>query len=127
MYLGIDLGTSSMKCLLIGEDQEPLKTVSSEEIPLSSPHSGWSEQDPKLWIKALDQCLLKLRQEINLKQIIFFVAPVALSFYFLEKFIALYLFTATFLWFGYSALLISKKSSLNANILSNKKDISLQE
>ena len=48
----------------------------------------------------------------NLKQIIFFVAPVALSFYFLEKFIALYLFTATFLWFGYSALLISKKSSL---------------
>jgi len=69
MYLGIDLGTSSMKCLLIGEDQEPIKTVSSEEIPLSSPHSGWSEQDPKLWIQALDQCLLKLRQEINLKQI----------------------------------------------------------
>ena len=49
--------------------------------------------------------------KINLKQIIFFVAPVALSFYFLEKFIALYLFTATLLWFGYSALLISKKSS----------------
>jgi xylulokinase len=69
MYLGIDLGTSSMKCLLIGEDQEPLKTVSSEEISLSSPHHGWSEQDPKLWIQALDQCLLKLRQEINLKQI----------------------------------------------------------
>ena len=69
MYLGIDLGTSSMKCLLIGEDQEPIKTVSSEEIPLSSPHHGWSEQDPRLWIQALDQCLLKLRQEINLKQI----------------------------------------------------------
>jgi len=69
MYLGIDLGTSSMKCLLIGEDQEPIKTVSSEEIPLSSPHHGWSEQDPKLWIQALDQCILKLRQEINLKQI----------------------------------------------------------
>ena len=69
MYLGIDLGTSSMKCLLIGEDQKPIKTVSSEEIPLSSPHHGWSEQDPRLWIQALDQCLLKLRQEINLKQI----------------------------------------------------------
>jgi xylulokinase len=69
MYLGIDLGTSSMKCLIIGEDQEPIKTVSSEEISLSSPHHGWSEQDPKLWIQALDQCLLKLNQEINLKQI----------------------------------------------------------
>ena len=69
MYLGIDLGTSSMKCLIIGEDQEPIKTVSSEEISLSSPHHGWSEQDPRLWIQALDQCLLKLRQEINLKQI----------------------------------------------------------
>jgi len=69
MYLGIDLGTSSTKCLLIGEDQELIKIVSSEEIPLSSPHHGWSEQDPKLWIQALDQCLLKLSQEINLKQI----------------------------------------------------------
>ncbi len=39
MYLGIDLGTSSMKCLLIGENQELLKNVSSKQIPLSSPQS----------------------------------------------------------------------------------------
>ncbi len=69
MYLGIDLGTSSMKCLLIGEGQELIKIVSSDEIYLSNLQSGWSEQDPKLWIQALNQCLLKLSQDINLKKI----------------------------------------------------------
>ena len=69
MYLGIDLGTSSMKCLLIGEEQELIKSVSSEEIPLTNLHSGWSEQDPRQWIKALDQCLLKLKDDINLNKI----------------------------------------------------------
>ena len=39
MYLGIDLGTSSMKCLLIGEEQQLIKSVSSDEIPLVSLHS----------------------------------------------------------------------------------------
>ena len=53
MYLGIDLGTSSMKCLVIGEDQEIIHSVSSEDIPLSNPQSGWSEQDPSSWIIAL--------------------------------------------------------------------------
>ena len=45
MYLGIDLGTSSMKCLLLGEEQEILFSVNSEDIPLSTPQNGWSEQD----------------------------------------------------------------------------------
>ena len=69
MYLGIDLGTSSMKCLLIGEEQELIKSVSSEEIPLTNLHTGWSEQDPRQWIKALDQCLLKLKKDIKLNKI----------------------------------------------------------
>ena len=54
MYLGIDLGTSSMKCLLLGEKQEILFSVNSEDIPLSTPQNGWSEQDPSFWTKALD-------------------------------------------------------------------------
>ena len=41
MYLGIDLGTSSMKCLLLGEEQEILFSVNSEDIPLSTPQNGW--------------------------------------------------------------------------------------
>ena len=60
MYLGIDLGTSSMKCLLIGEEQELIKSVSSEEIPLKNLHTGWSEQDPRQWIKAVSYTHLTL-------------------------------------------------------------------
>ena len=69
MYLGIDLGTSSMKCLVIGEDQEIIHSVSSEDIPLSNPQSGWSEQDPSSWIIALDQCIKKLKEKININEI----------------------------------------------------------
>ena len=69
MYLGIDLGTSSMKCLVIGEDQEIIHSVSSEDIPLSNPQSGWSEQDPSSWIIAFDQCIKKLKEKININEI----------------------------------------------------------
>ena len=69
MYLGIDLGTSSMKCLVIGEDQEIIHSVSSNDIPLSNPHSGWSEQDPSSWIIALEQCLKLLKEKVHLDNI----------------------------------------------------------
>ena len=69
MYLGIDLGTSSMKCLVIGDDQEIIHSVSSKDIPLSNPQSGWSEQDPSSWIVALDQCIKKLDEKINIHEI----------------------------------------------------------
>ena len=69
MYLGIDLGTSSMKCLVIGEEQEIIHSVSSEDIPSSNPQSGWSEQDPSSWIVALDQCMLRLKSKININEI----------------------------------------------------------
>ena len=69
MYLGIDLGTSSMKCLVIGEEQEIIQSVSSDDIPLSNPHSGWSEQEPSSWIIALETCLKKLSEKMNLGEI----------------------------------------------------------
>ena len=69
MYLGIDLGTSSMKCLVIGEEQEIIQSVSSDDIPLSNPHSGWSEQEPSSWIIALEACLKKLSEKMNLSEI----------------------------------------------------------
>ena len=68
MYLGIDLGTSSMKCLLLGEKQEILFSVNSEDIPLSTPQNGWSEQDPSFWIKALDQCIKQIVLKFNSKE-----------------------------------------------------------
>ena len=70
MYLGIDLGTSSMKCLVIGDDQEIIHNVSSKDILLSNPKSGWSEQDTFLWIEALEQCFGQLKDKVKLNEII---------------------------------------------------------
>jgi len=47
-YIGVDLGTSAVKLLLMDEKGE-VKKIVSKEYPLSFPHSGWSEQEPKDW------------------------------------------------------------------------------
>lgn len=47
-YIGIDLGTSSVKLILMEAEGRILKTV-SREYPLSMPHTGWSEQAPQDW------------------------------------------------------------------------------
>lgn len=50
LYIGIDLGTSSVKLLLMDEKGAILKTV-SREYPLFFPQAGWSEQNPEDWLK----------------------------------------------------------------------------
>ena len=47
-FLGIDLGTSSVKLVLIDEKGTILRTL-SREYPLSMPQNGWSEQSPEDW------------------------------------------------------------------------------
>lgn len=47
-YLGIDLGTSACKFLLLNEQGAVLRAV-SREYPLSFPRPGWSEQNPQDW------------------------------------------------------------------------------
>ncbi|WP_152045438.1 xylulokinase [Aureimonas psammosilenae] len=61
-YLGFDLGTSSLKVLIVDENQAPVATVS---VPLSveRPHFGWSEQDPASWIAACREAMAKLKAE----------------------------------------------------------------
>ena len=51
-YIGIDLGTSAVKILLVDEKGTILNTV-SREYPLYFPHPGWSEQDPVDWWTAV--------------------------------------------------------------------------
>lgn len=46
--LGIDIGTSGCKALLIGTDGGVLAAATAT-YPLSQPRPGWSEQDPALW------------------------------------------------------------------------------
>lgn len=51
-FLGIDLGTSAMKLILMSEKGGILKTV-SKEYDLEFPRPGWSQQNPEDWKKAL--------------------------------------------------------------------------
>ncbi|MBB3226050.1 xylulokinase [Luteibacter sp. Sphag1AF] len=56
MYLGIDLGTSSVKAVLIDQDGEVAVTASSP-LEVSHPHARWSEQDPASWWKATENAV----------------------------------------------------------------------
>jgi len=51
LYIGIDLGTSAVKLLLVDEGGRVINTV-SKEYPLYFPHNGWSEQEPEDWWNA---------------------------------------------------------------------------
>ena len=58
MYIGIDLGTSSVKCVLVDPDQKVLASA-SEALEVTRPAPTHSEQDPASWwqstLKALDR------------------------------------------------------------------------
>lgn len=68
MYIGIDLGTSGVKVILL--DQRGLilgtKTVS---ISVSRPLPLWSEQDPEEWWSATDQAIKALSKDIDLSHV----------------------------------------------------------
>ena len=52
LYIGVDLGTSSVKLLLMDETGD-IKAVVSREYPLYFPKPGWSEQKPEDWYSNL--------------------------------------------------------------------------
>ena len=60
MYLGLDLGTSGVKALLIDADQKIIASANGE-LDVSRPHPGWSEQDPADWIRATEEAVGKLK------------------------------------------------------------------
>ena len=68
MYLGLDLGTSGVKALLIGDDQS---IVADAHAPLtvSRPASGWSEQAPADWIAATEAALTDLSSKQDLSSV----------------------------------------------------------
>lgn len=52
LYIGIDLGTSAMKLLLM-DGKGQIKNVVSKRYPLEFPQPGWSQQNPEDWRRAL--------------------------------------------------------------------------
>jgi xylulokinase len=54
--LGIDVGTSGTKAVLIDETGRVLASA-MREYQLHTPKPGWSEQDPADWVRAAGECL----------------------------------------------------------------------
>jgi len=63
-YVGIDLGTSSVKALLLNENGEVVSSV-TKEYPLYFPHNGWSEQNPEDWYNQTIASLKELFEGID--------------------------------------------------------------
>lgn len=63
MYLGIDLGTSEVKVVLIDE-QGTLIASAGETLSVSRPQPGWSEQQPEDWWAATHTAIAKLREKV---------------------------------------------------------------
>ncbi len=59
LHIGIDLGTSGIKAVLI-EDLSRIIAVVAEPVAVSRPQIGWSEQDAELWVSTVVTCLDRL-------------------------------------------------------------------
>ncbi|MEO1139432.1 MAG: xylulokinase [Pseudomonadota bacterium] len=65
MFLGLDIGTSGVKALLIGDDQSVVADAYAA-LEVSRPATGWSEQDPAVWLTAVEATLTSLSTKNDL-------------------------------------------------------------
>ena len=68
LYIGVDLGTSSVKLVLMDETGD-IKKIVSEEYPLYFPKTGWSEQNPSDWYEKFTQAVKDLTKDCDKSQI----------------------------------------------------------
>ncbi len=59
MYIGVDLGTTSVKLILVQSNGHVIRTV-SKTFDLLIPQSSWTEQNPEIWYQQTIQGLLEL-------------------------------------------------------------------
>ena len=67
-YIGIDLGTSAMKLLLM-DAAGNIHNIVTKEYPLEFPQPGWSQQNPEDWRKALMEGVPELLAGFDVSQI----------------------------------------------------------
>lgn len=67
-YIGVDLGTSAVKLILMQEDGKVVKTV-AKEYPLSFPNPGWSEQNPYDWYEKSAEGIRELIADVDRQQV----------------------------------------------------------
>lgn len=68
LYIGIDLGTSAVKLLLMDSEGKIVNIV-SKEYPLYFPHPGWSEQKPEDWYTQSMEGIKELIKDVDKSQI----------------------------------------------------------
>lgn len=68
LFIGIDLGTSAVKLLLMDEKGK-IHNIVSLEYPLYFPHTGWSEQNPKDWYEKTIEGIKKLTEDFDKSQV----------------------------------------------------------
>ena len=67
-YIGIDLGTSAVKLLLMDGDGT-IENIVSREYPLYFPKTGWSEQNPSDWLEQTVEGINELTKDCEKSQI----------------------------------------------------------
>lgn len=65
MYIGIDLGTSGVKVILLNDEQHIVASA-QQPLPISRPHPLWSEQNPQDWWNATNRAISELAARQNL-------------------------------------------------------------
>lgn len=68
MYVGLDLGTSGLKAVLVDDDQNFVDEAQAM-LSVQRPHPGWSEQDAHSWLEAADAVLDELASRQTLKAV----------------------------------------------------------
>ncbi|TYL48607.1 xylulokinase [Marinomonas sp. IMCC 4694] len=68
MYLGLDLGTSGLKGVVI-DDKGNVVAQESSSLTVNSPHATWSEQDPLSWWQACIDVIEQLQQRLDLSKL----------------------------------------------------------
>ena len=68
MYIGLDLGTSGLKAILI-DDAQAILAEAVAPLEVNRPFDGWSEQAPASWLDATGAVLRELRQKADLSAV----------------------------------------------------------
>lgn len=68
LYIGVDLGTSAVKLLLMDEEGK-IRNIVSKEYPLFFPHPGWSEQRPQDWFEQSMEGIRELTAECDKEEV----------------------------------------------------------
>ena len=68
LYIGVDLGTSAVKLLLM-DGEGKIRKIVSKEYPIYFPNPGWSEQKPEDWFAKTMEGIKELIADVDKSQV----------------------------------------------------------